>query len=188
VAAPHHRGRRVRPGPEKAPSSPSDSSSTPSRSRTRPADLARLPERLRAAPGCRHGAGKPHGFGAVTVTIDWPATELRTGDNLLGCWLSLDVPTRPPLGHPNPGRRRRRGRHLEPVLAPAIVAWREVANGTDKPIHYPRTQERPEAETYRWFVENERVTGNSAKYGIALPHVLEDDQRLPHLPAGPGND
>ena len=51
----------------------------------------------------------------------------------------------------------------------------------------PRTQQRPEAETYRWFVENERIEQGSAKYGLALPHVLEDDQHLPLLPADPKN-
>ena len=50
---------------------------------------------------------------------------------------------------------------------------------------YPRTRKQPEAETYRWFVENERIEDGSAKYGLALHHALETDQRLPLLPADP---
>jgi hypothetical protein len=73
------------------------------------------------------------------------------------------------------------------VLAPAITAWRKLAQGADVPVHYPRTRAEPEAETYRWFVENERVSGKDARYGFALPHALEDDQRLPLLPKDPGN-
>src|SRR6185312_2749490 len=49
---------------------------------------------LASQDGCplRLGAGKPLGFGAVTASIDWDATELRTGDALRGCWTSLRRP------------------------------------------------------------------------------------------------
>ena len=68
------------------------------------------------------------------------------------------------------------------MLATAITSWTKVAHGLDVPVHYPRTRTEPEAETYRWFVENERMTGEDARYGLALPHVLEEDQPLPYLP------
>jgi hypothetical protein len=68
------------------------------------------------------------------------------------------------------------------LLAVAVAAWRKVADGLASPIQYPRTQKAPEAETYRWFVANEQIEGGKAKYGFALPHVLEDNQDLPLLP------
>ena len=145
---------------------------------------------LASQEGCalRLGAGKPHGFGAVTVTIDWPATELRTGDNLRGCWLSLERPAPAPRADiESLAAEFAEVATSSPVLAPAVAAWLKVAQGLDLPIHYPRTRQQPEAETYRWFVENERIEGGSAKYGLALPHSLEADQRLPLLPADPGN-
>ncbi len=39
---------------------------------------------LATQPGCplRLGVGKPLGFGAVTVTVNWKATELCTADSL----------------------------------------------------------------------------------------------------------
>lgn len=135
--------------------------------------------------GCalRLGAGKPHGFGAVRVEIDWEGTELRTAEALRGCWLDL----RRPEATPRPQVEAladafddlaTTDRHLAPIVA----AWRKVAAGLDVPIHYPRTSRQPEAETYRWFVANERIENGETAHGIALPHVLETDQRLPYLP------
>jgi CRISPR-associated protein (TIGR03986 family) len=145
---------------------------------------------LASQEGCalRLGAGKPYGFGAVAVAIDWPGSELRTGDSLRGCWLSLDRPDPAPRADiESLAADFAEAATSNPVLAPAVAAWLKIAQGSEALIHYPRTQTKPEAETYRWFVENERMTGNSAKYGFALPHVLEDDQCLPLLPADPGN-
>ena len=144
---------------------------------------------LASQEGCalRLGAGKPYGFGAVAVDIDWESTELRTGEALRGCWLALQRP-----GPAAPADIKALAAEFgeiaaeNPVLAPAIAAWRKVARGIDVPAHYPRTRKEPEPETYRWFVENERMQGKNARYGIALPHVLEDDQRLPFLPNDPG--
>jgi CRISPR-associated protein (TIGR03986 family) len=140
---------------------------------------------LAGQEGCplRLGAGKPLGFGAVTVRIDWDATELRTREALRGCWLDLR--------RPDPcGREQVQALAAEfeqqamssPVLAPALTAFRKVAGGLASAACYPRTQREPEAETYRWFVENDRIKDRKVKYGFALPHVLEDNQDLPFLP------
>lgn len=140
---------------------------------------------LASQDGCalRLGGGKPLGFGATRVRIDWDRTELRTTDALRGCWLDL---TRPDPSDPAAvqalGVDFDRIAEHDPVLAPAVAAWRRLAAGTTQPVHYPRTQPAPHAETYTWFVENERVTGDAPRYGLALPHVLEEDQRLPLLP------
>ena len=135
--------------------------------------------------GCalRLGAGKPLGFGAVQVSIDWQATELRTGQALRGCWLDLDRPEPSPrerveaLADDFEGLTTSNSR-----IGSAVTAWRKVAGGLASPIQYPRTQNAPEAETYRWFAANEQIEGGKAKYGFALPHVLEDNQDLPLLP------
>jgi CRISPR-associated protein (TIGR03986 family) len=140
---------------------------------------------LATQDGCalRLGAGKPLGFGAVQVSIDWPATELRTDQALRDCWLDLN--------RPEPSSREQvkaLAANFEALttsnrlLAVAVAAWRKVADGLASPIQYPRTQKAPEAETYRWFVANEQIEGGKAKYGFALPHVLEDNQDLPLLP------
>lgn len=139
--------------------------------------------------GCalRLGAGKPHGFGAVRVVVDWDTTELRTGESLKQCWLSLRRPdAAPPQQARELADRFGADAESDEYLAPTIVAWRKVVAGLDVPIHYLRTQKAPEAETYRWFVANEQIVERRVKHGIALPHVLEDDQRLPYLPQARG--
>lgn len=138
--------------------------------------------------GCalRLGAGKPHGFGAVRVEIDWEGTELRTAESLRGCWLDLRRPD--PTPQPQVEALADTFENLATTdrhLAPIVAAWRKVAAGLDIPIHYPRTSRQPEAQTYRWFVANERIVNGQTAHGIALPHVLEDDQRLPYLPPSP---
>ena len=145
---------------------------------------------LASQDGCalRLGAGKPYGFGAVTVSIDWNNTEIRTGGALRGCWLALQRPDPAPRADVEELAAEFGEISAEnPALAPAIAAWGKVAQGLDVPTHYPRTRQAPEAETYRWFVENERMQGKEARYGFALPHVLEEDQRIPFLSREPGN-
>jgi hypothetical protein len=140
---------------------------------------------LATQDGCalRLGAGKPLGFGAVRVSIDWPATELRTGEALRGCWLGLDRPGPSPREHVTAlAAEFETLTTSNRLIALAVTAWRKVSAGLAPPIHYPRTQNAPEAETYRWFAANEQIKDGSAKYGFSLPHVLEDNQDLPLLP------
>lgn len=145
---------------------------------------------LASQEGCalRLGAGKPYGFGAVAVSIDWDDTELRTGEALRGSWLTLKRPDPVPRSDIEAlAAEFDTTATGNSVLAPCIAAWRKVAQGTEAAVHYPRTQKEPEAETYRWFVENERISKDKPRYGLALPHALEKDQRLPLLPKDPRN-
>jgi hypothetical protein len=98
---------------------------------------------LASLDGCalRLGAGKPFGFGAVSVDIDWDATELRTGDALLGCWLALT--------RPSPCARdqvqalaadfEEQARSGQGTLEPVLAAFRKVAGGRPGPTDSPRT-------------------------------------------------
>ena len=143
---------------------------------------------LATQPGCplRLGAGKPLGFGAVTISIDWPAAELRTGQALRGCW--VDLARLQPVGHEQIETLAPEFEDLatsHPVLAPAVAAWRKVAQGLDVPIHYPRTRKEPEAETYRWFVANEQIEHGQPKYGLPCPTPSKTTSDSPscHPPA-----
>ncbi len=133
----------------------------------------------------RLGGGKPLGFGAVSVRIDWDETELRTGETLRGSWLAL----RRPEADSREEIEALAGKFEEqasasPVLAPALEAFRKVAAGQPRPPAYPRTSRRPQADTYRWFVANEKIENRKPRFGFALPHVLEENQDLPYLPEG----
>jgi hypothetical protein len=133
------------------------------------------------------GAGKPLGFGAITVGVDWQATELRTGEALRGSWLSLRRPapcTREQIeALAEVFERQAKTRR---VLASGLAAFQAVARGLPAPAGYPRTRQEPESQNYRWFASNERVKHGQIKYGFSLPHVLEENQDLPFLP--PGDD
>lgn len=130
----------------------------------------------------RLGAGKPLGFGAITVAINWQATELHTGQALRDCWTSLHRPDPSPqdqvlalaAGFEDQATR-------SPALAPVLEAFRILGTGLPAPAAYPRTRRDPEAETYRWFTANEKIKDGKPQHGFALPHILEPDQNLPHI-------
>jgi CRISPR-associated protein (TIGR03986 family) len=139
---------------------------------------------LASQSGCplRLGGGKPLGFGAVTVSIDWDATELRTGDALRGCWTSLRRPDAADsaLVSALADDFDRQAKENQ-ALAPSIAAFSAVAAGLPEPAAYPRTRPQPEAETYHWFVANDQIKNHEPIHGYALPHVLEQNQSLPHI-------
>ncbi len=71
-----------------------------------------------------------------------------------------------------------------------IRAFLQACRGfDDAPIHYPRlgdadgkaTPPNRKGESFRWFVENERVAGKTPRHGLSLPS-LEQGSGLPYLP------
>lgn len=132
-----------------------------------------------AAP-LRLGAGKPYGFGVVSAELDagrtrlWDAAGVRTG------WLRLTRPD--PVGTDRltwlaanfESTARGNG-----VLREATESYRAAAGPVTDPVHYPRLTPEPQAESYQWFVENERLNPNGR--GWSLPHVRDGEQRLPYL-------
>ncbi|MDQ1294549.1 MAG: hypothetical protein QG608_2434 [Actinomycetota bacterium] len=131
----------------------------------------------------RLGSGKPHGFGVLSCTVDWTATSLRDGRATAERWRSLAQPTpaqKSTLTALAADFEQQAGRH--PVLAEALESYRRAtAPVSTVPVHYPRLDSRPQKESYRWFVINEKSTKNSLVHGWSLPHVRDDEQRLPYL-------
>ena len=144
----------------------------------------------------RLGGGKPLGFGAVHAELIDPGntgtgdeagrTQVWTGDALQACWKHLRRPD------PVPVQRLRELAEefhttagADPVLGPAVAGFLAVSRGTGQPVHYPRTSATPEAETYRWFVANERTESGRPLRGYSLP-LVDDDQGdlLPYLRPG----
>ncbi|MBF9129146.1 TIGR03986 family CRISPR-associated RAMP protein [Plantactinospora sp. S1510] len=134
-----------------------------------------------AAP-LRLGAGKPYGFGVVAARLDadrtrlWDATGIRDG------WLRL---TRPDPVDPAKLTKlaatfaaTARG---NAVLREATESYLAAAKPVTDPVHYPRKTPEPQAESYQWFVANDRIERGRVAEGWPLPHVRDGEQRLPYL-------
>lgn len=130
------------------------------------------------------GMGKPLGFGSVLVGVDWERSTIRSTAQLWEHFGTLS-------GGPsvNPETARQWAADYDSKLATrATDVYRSViaaASGTELATHYPRqgdmgTEARPQAETYQWFVQNERNRNKQH----ALPLLAPDGQSeiLPNSP------
>jgi CRISPR-associated protein (TIGR03986 family) len=131
----------------------------------------------------RLGAGKPHGFGVLACTIDPSGTRVWNSDAVTQGWRQLARPA-----PADPGTLRSLATDFEsnasrhPVLAEALASYRAVTAGIPAyPVHYPRTSPEPRAESYEWFVANDRTPREGVMHGWALPHARDQEQRLPYL-------
>jgi len=130
----------------------------------------------------RLGAGKPYGFGVVTARLDPAGTRLWDGAGVRAGWLSLTRPDPVDMGRLTGladgfaatacGNK---------VLREATESYRAAAKAVTGPVHYPRQTSEPQAESYQWFVANDRVKGGNVVEGWSLPHVRDGEPRLPYL-------
>lgn len=152
-------------------------------------ELGALVWLLTLPDGAMHklGLGKPLGFGAVRVDIDWPGIRLYTGDALRDRYRS-------PVLTPEPATRdsvvQTRAAYLglaSPDLKQIRKEFVAAARGFQGwPVHYPRATPQssqsppaPQTESYKWWVANDQV---NARRRHALP-ALDPDQPpvLPYL-------
>lgn len=133
----------------------------------------------------RLGGGKPLGFGSVRIDID--ELNLVNGQGRKQQFASLF-----PLGDEQLGDNQVKDKNkatdkyvsafkksLSEAYSqpfddiPFIKAFCKAAKGFDKPVHYPRQHQRPEAdeENFKWFVANEHP-----KFGkqVSLADLSED--------------
>jgi CRISPR-associated protein (TIGR03986 family) len=141
----------------------------------------------------RLGGGKALGFGSVSLTVDWDASDLRLGKDWRRFYHSLDE-----VENPNRTAARECITAFEKEVAdaygngdinrvPFIAAFNRYAQGFDdgKPVHYPRALQHgqqhnstipphPEGKAFEWFVANER-TGRQGGPKLALSDLASDD-------------
>lgn len=132
----------------------------------------------------RLGAGKPFGFGVATTRLDADRTRLWDAARVRAGWLRL---ARPDPVDPKQlielaDRFDTTARGNE-VLREATESYRSATKPVTEPVHYPRETPEPQAESYKWFVANDRIKGGEVGEGWALPHVRDAEQRLPYLDA-----
>lgn len=161
-----------------------------------PTELGALLWLLSLPDGCalKLGLGKPLGFGAVQVRVDWSGTRLYTGASLLDRYRTLALRPEPTA----PGLAQRLVEEYDELLRahlPRVRAeFRNAARGfTGLPVHYPRARRpelpgdphQPRATTYDWWVDNERVpVGHRRSLGtladpdsLPLPYVTQDAEK-----------
>lgn len=129
------------------------------------------------------GLGKPLGFGAVRMAVDWEATRLYHGDRLRQRYEMIG-----PTAEPEPADRLRGlvdhydqllRRHLPRVRDEFLTAARGF---TGVPVHYPRRTEKPTGKSFEWFTDNERgprlPLGDLLDHeGLPLPYRLPRQRR-----------
>ncbi|MEV6801920.1 TIGR03986 family CRISPR-associated RAMP protein [Micromonospora rifamycinica] len=143
------------------------------------------------------GLGKPLGFGAVQVDVDWHGTRLFTGDRLLGRYHTLSLS--PSADAADLAAAGQLAADYDAVLREHLPDVRdEFLNAAlgfvGAPVHYPRlaggspagVPAAPRNTTYDWWVANDRIGNRAGKvYGRRLSlGELSDPGSLP-LPYDP---
>lgn len=133
----------------------------------------------------RLGLGKPLGFGSLRLSIDWDRTAIRSRSQLVQRYEGVgegSVQTKDQLR----GLEQQfddQFRSSQPAVYRAMRASAKGFTGA-VPVHYPRTKPGdPQAESFHWFVTNER---GAKKKDIPPRHSLppltgEGDPLLPTL-------
>ncbi|PID55086.1 MAG: TIGR03986 family CRISPR-associated RAMP protein [Micrococcales bacterium] len=130
----------------------------------------------------RLGGGKPLGFGVVRPSIDWDQTQIFTDAAMRCRWLGEKSTTCSQDEVLRTKAAYQRAVDADPVLRCAVEDFVAASKPVESPVHYPRQGQAPEAETYEWFVANERVGRNRGRNRHALPAVWWDNPMLPKNP------
>jgi CRISPR/Cas system CSM-associated protein Csm3 (group 7 of RAMP superfamily) len=144
--------------------------------------LLELPERCRF----RLGAGKPLGFGSVSLRLQREASMAVTGAEVAERYRSLGEETGPST---QPFDRlvatfqrevRRAYARAEFEQVPFIAAFLAAAEGKRGPVHYPRLREAPDPKgaNFHWF------QANAKGRRCSLPEATSSDL-LPYRPSPP---
>lgn len=134
----------------------------------------------------RLGLGKPLGFGSLAVRIDWSTSAIRNRDQLVDRYRSVGEGG--VMSHEDLEELRTQfDEHFRSTQPAVYMAMLESARGFsgETPVHYPRVRPaRPQAETFHWFVTNERGARDQDRHGPrhALPPLGRGgDPALPIL-------
>jgi len=146
----------------------------------------------------RLGMGKPLGFGSLTAEIDWERSVLFDQAAIKVRYDAGDssdqeeADTRQTTAH-TASAEVARGlieefdrtfRQHSPATYLSLLA---AACGTDLPVHYPRLgtgpgEVAPQAESYQWFVANDRPTGRKHALPLLTPSTTVPVEVLPTDP------
>jgi len=125
------------------------------------------------------GLGKPLGFGTVEVTADLEQARLRNGEAMRDRYRSL---TESSTATADELEAMRAEFAADAATAVVRAEFLVAARGYDGiAVHYPRTKVEPIAESYDWWVANDK-SPSGARH--ALPPLGDKAPRLPYLSGG----
>lgn len=136
----------------------------------------------------RLGLGKPLGFGVVRAEYQETGTLVARGSAIAQSYRTIGAD--PTTLSPDDLRKLRDDydslmrEHSELRFvrqAFLAAAWGEW----DRPVHSPRAQERPETESFRWWVANELRNDDVTGRRVGLPLLWSKDRSLPYDPTEP---
>lgn len=123
------------------------------------------------------GLGKPLGFGAIEVAADLAQARLRDGKAMRERYRSL---TEPGAATPDELTALRAEFAADAATATVRAEFLHAARGYEGlAVHYPRTKVEPIAESYDWWVANDKGR-QPARH--ALPRFGDKAPGLPHAP------
>ena len=137
----------------------------------------------------RLGMGKPMGFGSLTAAILWDKSEIldleaiRIRYDAPGSTLTAPAPDTNALGT---ALIKGFDKHFKTYPA-TYLSLLAAARGTDLPVHYPRLgtgpgEVAPQAETYQWFVENDKSDAQRHALPLLAPQAGSPAEDLPTVP------
>jgi hypothetical protein len=144
------------------------------------------------------GLGKPLGFGAVRVDVDWDRTSLFTGERLRDRYRTLARTPAPTARTEVEALAEQYDELMREHLPDVRSAFLTAARGiVGVPVHYPRCGEHdrapgapslPRPTTYDWWVENNKARiplGTLTEPGtLPLPYHVSKQQTAGANPVG----
>ena len=145
----------------------------------------------------RLGGGKPLGFGSAKLIINWDKTDLRKGEAWRDFYSSLtSVLNSSPRGaeaaikvfKDTVAEVYGNSQSFEQIRFIQAFTCGCQGFSDNKPVHYPRKRQQqgqnpvpphPDGETFKWFVENERI-GTPGGLKVSLPE-LWNETGLPYF-------
>lgn len=140
----------------------------------------------------RLGGGRPLGFGAVSLKIDFEKSRVATQPSLLQSWENCELAKSLSAEHLSELETKFRERIQNESFYKTFIAYLNgYANSDGILVCYPRSSSnatKPDS-ILEWFVENERTERGIPVHGLPLPQIgATQKHSLPYLSRPPRSD
>jgi|688.fasta_scaffold04401_21 CRISPR-associated protein (TIGR03986 family) len=141
-----------------------------------PAEFGALVASIQTGEGQCHrlGGGRPLGFGAVSLKIDFDQSKVMTHESLSQSWENCETAKFLPADYLSALEMKFRERVQGESFYKTFVSYLNgYANAEGIQVAYPRSSPdatKPDA-ILEWFVENERTVSGVPVHGLPLPQI-----------------